>query len=331
MSSLRVGTTLAVVSALVKVFFGTAGSIPRVLKGPVKPEGIVPMRRTCLAALCLAAAMGATAAQETKPRGLGHEGGAARETGEPVDVELVLAVDVSWSMDRGEQEIQRNGYVAAFRNPEVQQVIMRGNYGKVAVTFVEWAGSFTQSVVLPWTLIDSREAADAFAYRLSVEEPDRERRTSISGALDFAVPMFSGNGFVGLRRVIDVSGDGPNNQGRPVTEAREAAVAKGITINGLPLMTSTASDGYANWGSIPDLDRYYSHCVIGGPGAFMVPVRDWPQFPEAVRRKLVLELSDAWPLPKAEAFPVLKVAGETVPDCLAGEKQWRQRENSWGR
>jgi hypothetical protein len=289
------------------------------------------MRIGLVALLLLPLGSGGADAQQA-PRGLGQLGsGSGRESGEPVDVELILAVDVSWSMDRGEQEIQRNGYVAAFRSPEVQQAITRGNYGKVAVTFVEWAGSFTQNVVVPWTLIDSKESADAFAYRLSVEEPDRERRTSISGALDFAAPMFAGNGYVGQRRVIDVSGDGPNNQGRPVTEARAEAVAKGITINGLPLMTSNVSDGgYSNWGSIPNLDKYYADCVIGGPGAFMIPVNDWPQFPEAIRRKLVLELAGGRFVPKS-GTPFIVPAGNEGVDCLVGENQWQQRENLWNR
>ncbi|GGD86585.1 hypothetical protein GCM10011390_01490 [Aureimonas endophytica] len=286
--------------------------------------------RACLAALCLLAASGGALCEERSPRGLGAAGGAA-ETGVPVDVELILAVDVSWSMDRGEQEIQRNGYVAAFRDAEVQKAILEGNHGRVAVAFVEWAGTFTQNVVVPWTLIDSKEAADAFAYRLSVEEPDRERRTSISGALDFAVPMFADNGFAGLRRVIDISGDGPNNEGRPVAEARAAAIAAGITINGLPLMTSQ-EDQYGGWGAIADLDTYYAQCVIGGPAAFMIPVHDWQQFPQAIRRKLVMELADLWPSrPRADERPILKVADGPGADCLVGEKQWQQRQDFWNK
>ncbi len=292
------------------------------------------MRKFSFAAAALLSGFVLTAVPalaQQAPRGLGQLGGAqARETGEPVDVELILAVDVSWSMDRGEQEIQRDGYVAAFRSPEVQRAITRGTHGRVAVAFVEWAGSLSQSVVIPWTLIDSKEAADTFAYRLSVEEPDRERRTSIAGAIDFAAPMFDGNGFAGLRRVIDVSGDGPNNQGRPVVEARDAAVRRGITINGLPLMTEDTS-GYSSWGSIPNLDGYYADCVIGGPGAFVIPVKDWPQFPEAVRRKLVLELAGGWPLPASRSPPIERAAAEAGTDCLVGEKQWQQRENIWNR
>jgi hypothetical protein len=258
---------------------------------------------------------------------LASEPSAAAET--EVDVELVLAVDVSWSMDSGEQRIQREGYAAAFRSPEVQQAILEGGNQRVAVTYVEWAGTFSQSVVVPWTLIASKADADGFAYRLSEEEPARERRTSIAAAIDFAAGLFDGNGYSGLRKVIDVSGDGPNNQGRAVTEARDAALRRGITINGLPLMTSGESSGYLSWGSIPDLDKYYEGCVIGGPGAFMIPVNDWVQFPDAVRRKLVLELAGVWPAPPAPEAEIIPVVSGPAPDCLIGERQWQQRQGLW--
>ncbi|MCM2504540.1 DUF1194 domain-containing protein [Aureimonas altamirensis] len=246
-----------------------------------------------------------------------------------VDVELVLAVDVSWSMDLSEQAIQRDGYIAAFRSPEVQKAILEGGWGRVAVTYVEWAGSFTQSVVVPWTLIDSREAADGFAYRLSQEEPNRERRTSISAALDFSVSLFDDNGFAGLRRVIDLSGDGPNNQGRPVDEARDAAVARGATINGLPLMTSGEEGGAFSWGGIADLDAYYTACVTGGAGAFVIPVNDWSQFPEAIRRKLILELAGTWPKTAGGEAVIQVQAGEAPVDCRIGERMWQQRQERW--
>ncbi|WP_062011582.1 DUF1194 domain-containing protein [Aureimonas sp. AU4] len=250
----------------------------------------------------------------------------ARAEEMPVDVELVLAVDVSWSMDRAEQEIQRAGYVAALRSPEVQKAILEGGYGRIAVAYVEWAGDLTQTVVVPWTLIDSKESAEAFAYRLSVEEPDRERRTSISAAIDFVVPMFDGNGFAGMRRVIDISGDGPNNQGRPVVAARSAAAERGITINGLPLMTSGEGDPMGRWGSIDNLDRYYADCVIGGPGAFVIPVNAWSQFPEAVRRKLVLELASLWPERRsAETMDIVRIAAPGASDCMIGESMWQRR------
>ncbi|MCQ0987259.1 DUF1194 domain-containing protein [Jiella marina] len=277
---------------------------------------------TCLVSL----GMSASPAPAVE-RGLADFGtGGKSPSGERVDVELVLAVDVSWSMDRSEQEIQRDGYAAAFRNPEVQQAILDGVYGRVAVTYVEWAGTISQSVVVPWTLIDSREAADAFAYQLTTELPDRERRTSISSAIDRIVPMFADNAYDGLRKVIDVSGDGPNNQGRLVTMARDEAVAAGIVINGLPLMTS---GGYYSWGSIPDLDRYYSECVIGGPGSFVIPVNDWTQFPEAVRRKLILELAEEWPAGEPETAVVMKAQNSPGIDCAVGERMWLERQNRW--
>ncbi|MBC6716139.1 MULTISPECIES: DUF1194 domain-containing protein [Aurantimonas] len=268
----------------------------------------------------------AAGAQQRGLRDLGSALGAGPDDGMRVDAELVLAVDVSWSMDRGEQEIQRAGYAAAFRSEDVQKAILGGPHGRVAVAYIEWAGTLSQAVVVSWTLIDSREAADGFAYRLQTEEPDRERRTSISSAIDYAATLFDDNGYAGLRRVIDISGDGPNNQGRIVTEARDAAVARGIVINGLPLMTT---GGFSSWGSIPDLDRYYAECVIGGPGAFMIPVNEWDQFPAAVRRKLVMELADAWPDPAPQAPAVVPVQETASSDCLIGERQWQERQRRW--
>ncbi|SJZ51372.1 DUF1194 domain-containing protein [Consotaella salsifontis] len=249
-----------------------------------------------------------------------------------VDVELVLAVDISWSMNAEEQEIQRAGYAAAFRSDEVQKAILGSGWGRIAVTYVEWAGTLTQEVVIPWTLIDSEAAADDFAAHLDNEEPGHGQRTSIAAAIDYSVPLFEGNGFAGIRRVIDLSGDGPNNEGRAVNEARDDATRRGIVINGLPLMTSGFEQGFASWGSIPNLDRYYADCVIGGPGAFMIPVNDWEQFPDAVRRKLVMELAGAWPEPEGATLPLIKVQdppSSAPADCLVGEKLWEQRRRGW--
>lgn len=257
---------------------------------------------------------------------------------QPVDVELVLAVDVSWSMDHEEQLIQRDGYSAAFRSKDVIDAILSGGYSRVAVTYIEWAGETTQITVVPWTLIDSVESAKAFADALTLQEPVQLRRTSISGALDFARGRFATSGFQGQRRIIDVSGDGPNNEGRLVTLARDDTIAAGITINGLPLMTntSTTSGGF----SVENLDEYYADCVIGGGQAFMIPVTSWEEFPRAVRRKLVLELArtepDPWPVrgDRAEAaLPVVKVQLSRPPqhgmDCEIGEKLWDQRRLMW--
>jgi hypothetical protein len=234
-----------------------------------------------------------------------------------VDLELVLAVDVSGSMDRDEQELQRNGYVEAFRHPDVLNAIGTGMTGRIAVAYIEWAGPQNQTVLVPWTVIDGADAGRKFAEQLAAAPLSRYRGTSISGSLSFAAPTFDNNGFSGARRVIDISGDGPNNMGEPVLMAREPVVNAGITINGLPIMIKRPTGFY----SIPDLDVYYEDCVIGGPGAFLVRIETSDMFASAIRRKLVLEI--------AGTEPALIPASETQRppriDCLIGEKlreQW---------
>lgn len=259
-----------------------------------------------------------------------------------VDVKLVLAVDVSWSMDHDEQRIQRDGYAAAFQSEEVIEAILHGGYGRVAVVYMEWAGTGSQEIVIPWTLIDSAEASHAFADSLREGAPQHFRRTSISDAIDFAAALFDDAPYQAVRRVIDLSGDGPNNQGRPVTEARDAAVAAGITINGLPLMTNPAGNDVIF--AIPELDSYFADCVIGGNLAFMIPVTSWEEFPVAVRRKLVLELAGGLPqdelsdspyhegarfLVRAQATPGLPELSEDETDCLVGERTWDRRDMRW--
>lgn len=244
---------------------------------------------------------------------------------EPVDVELVLAVDVSLSMSADELEIQRRGYAAALTHDHVLQAIAAGAYGRIAVTYVEWAGTNSQHVIVPWTVISTRADAEQVVARLSAQPPNSARRTSISGALEFGADLFAESGFQGTKRVIDISGDGPNNQGAPVDIIRDEVVKQGIVINGLPLMTR---GGFTSAYDVNDLDRYYSDCVIGGPGAFMVPVNDWTQFPEAIRRKLVLELAGpASPrsVDQANRPPVVLAQAEQASDCLVGEKMWRNR------
>ncbi|MFK0693070.1 DUF1194 domain-containing protein [Mesorhizobium sp. IMUNJ 23033] len=241
---------------------------------------------------------------------------------EPVDVELLLAVDVSLSMSPEELEIQRHGYAAALTHDHVLQAIADGAYGKIAVTYVEWAGTTWQRVIVPWTVIADRADAERVVEQLSAHPPGSARRTSISGALEFGSDLFAESGFQGAKRVIDISGDGANNQGAPVDLIREQVVKQGITINGLPLMTRSVYD-------VNNLDRYYSDCVIGGPGAFMIPVNDWTQFPEAIRRKLVLELagpdSPQWAAEEAAHPPVVLAQDRPIADCLVGEKMWRDR------
>ncbi|CDX12652.1 conserved exported hypothetical protein [Mesorhizobium sp. ORS 3324] len=251
----------------------------------------------------------------------------ARSTAiEPVDVELVLAVDVSLSMSPMELEIQRHGYAAALTDDNVLKAVADGAYGKIAVTYVEWAGTRWQRVVVPWTVIANRADAERVVAQLNASPPDSARRTSISGALTFGSDLFAESGFQGTKRVIDVSGDGPNNQGAPVDITRDEVVKQGITINGLPLMTR---GGFSGAFDVANLDRYYSDCVIGGPGAFMIPVNDWTQFPEAIRRKLVLELAgpalQQWAAQEAARPPVLLADDGSAADCQAGEKMWRNR------
>ena len=240
--------------------------------------------------------------------------------GTEVDVELVLAVDVSLSVTPRELDIQRRGYAEAIASPEVMTAIRAGLLGRVAVTYIEWAGAGAQRILVDWTLIEREADARAFAERLRTAPGSSLRRTSISDALSFAAGLFDGNGYTGLRRVIDVSGDGPNNSGRPVVQARDAALARGIVINGLPLMTR---EGYGGRWDLEDLDLYYTDCVIGGPGAFVIPVTSWDAFAGAVRRKLVLEIAGRAPA----AQPRIWRTSNPAPggyDCLIGEKIWNR-------
>lgn len=234
-----------------------------------------------------------------------------------VDLELVLAVDISRSMDYEEQQLQRDGYVEALRHPEVVAAIQSGPVGRIAVTYVEWAGPFHQAMVVPWTTVSSMAEAEAFAAAVGAAPLVRERGTSISQGLDFAASLFASSGASGARRAIDVSGDGPNNMGLPVVPVRDRIVAEGITINGLPIMIRP-SYTVGPYG-IPDLDIYYEDCVIGGPGAFMITVDDMSRFAVAIRRKLVLEIAGTVPEPR-----VIRAAAFEMPpriDCLIGEKQ----------
>jgi len=235
-----------------------------------------------------------------------------------VDLELVLAVDISRSMDPDEQRLQRDGYVAALTHADIIAAIASGARHSIALSYVEWAGPGMQYKTVPWRLIDSAASAKAFADALAQAPIQAFRGTAISDGLAFAQWQFDENGFDGARRVIDVSGDGPNNMGMPIELAREAVVRAGITINGLPIMIKQAG-GFA---SISDLDVYYQDCVIGGPGAFVVVVRSTDQFAEAIRRKLVLEISDRAPPSPIVAATATEAASRI--DCMIGEKLRRQ-------
>jgi hypothetical protein len=240
-----------------------------------------------------------------------------------VDVELVLAVDVSYSMDMDELAIQREGYAQAIVSKEFLQALKSGPNGKISVTYFEWAASSDQKIIIPWRVIDGPETADAVASEIMKTPIRRASRTSISGAINFAMPLFDENPHRGLRRVIDISGDGPNNNGSPVTIARDAAIEKGIVINGLPIMVKEPS--YSTM-DIDNLDYYYEDCVIGGPGAFVVTIKDRDKFKEAIRTKLLLEV--AGHQPERPVIPVAAAAKEPRVNCMIGEKIWQDR---WGR
>jgi hypothetical protein len=220
-----------------------------------------------------------------------------------VDVELVIAVDVSYSMDLDELAVQREGYAQAIVSKEFLQALKTGPNSKVSVTYFEWSALSDQRIIIPWQVIDGPESADAVANEIMKTPVRRGSRTSISGAINFAKPLFEENPYRGLRRVIDISGDGPNNNGSPVTGARDAALEKGITINGLPIMVKEPS--YSTM-DIDDLDLYYEDCVIGGPGSFVVSIKDRDKFKEAIRTKLILEVAGRTPerrvVPAAESL-----------------------------
>jgi hypothetical protein len=237
-----------------------------------------------------------------------------------VDVELVMAVDISYSMDMDELALQREGYAQAVASQEFLNALKEGTNGKVALTLVEWAGVSDQRVVVPWRLIDGPASAQAVSAEMARAPVRRAFRTSISGALAFSAGLFERNGFRGLRRVIDVSGDGTNNQGPLVTQTRDDVVAKGIVINGLPLMLK---EPQPNSVDIKDLDIYYEDCVIGGPGAFVVPIREREKFKDAIRTKLVLDIA------KYEGQPRVTPAAADAPriSCTIGEHMWQRR---WG-
>ena len=237
-----------------------------------------------------------------------------------VDVELVLAVDISYSMDPEEQVLQREGYIQALTSAEFLNALKGGMHGRIAVTYVEWAGSPEQRIVVPWRLIDGNATATAFTAEIAAAPYRRAFRTSISGALRFSAPLFEGNGFRGIRRVIDVSGDGTNNQGPLVTVTRDDVLAQGITINGLPIMLKRPN---ATTLDIEDLDIYYEDCVVGGPGAFVVPIRERGKFVEATRTKLVLEIAGRVP----EARVITAQARKPRVSCTIGERMWQER---WG-
>jgi len=236
----------------------------------------------------------------------------------PVDVELVIAVDVSYSMDPEEQALQREGYVLALKSPEFLRALREGANGRIAVIYFEWAGQSDQKILMPWRIIDGPESADAVSNELARAPYRRASRTSIAGALRFAKPLFDNSGYRGLRRVIDVSGDGANNDGPLVVPMRDDVLAAGITINGLPIMLKRPNAATMD---IDDLDVYYEDCVVGGPGAFVIPIRERAEFIKATRTKLILEIAGR--TPERRVVPASAEAPRI--SCTVGERKWRER------
>ena len=228
-----------------------------------------------------------------------------------VDVELVLAVDASNSMDEEEFAMQRAGYVMALRDPAFVNAVLAGAEGRIAITYFEWSGAVRESSIVPWQIVDGAESAAIFADKLAAQPLGGSGGgTSISDAVAFGASMFEQSAVTGARRVIDISGDGPNNTGKPVAAVRDAAVSRGIIINGLPILIRPSQTSAKLFGG---LDLYYSDCVTGGPGSFVLPIHDASEFITAIRHKLILEVSG---VPAQEATKTLVA---TPADCLIGE------------
>jgi hypothetical protein len=228
-----------------------------------------------------------------------------------IDLALVIAVDVSSSMEAEEQSLQRVGFIEAFRSALVHEAIKNGVLGRIAVSYVEWSGAKDQVILVPWIIIDGPDGAKSFAERLALEPVRQAGMTSISGVIDFSRGLFADLGGIPARRVIDISGDGPNNDGRKVTHARDEAVADGITINGLPIMFRRSG----NSPEMDGLDLYYQECVIGGVGSFVLPLHDSEQFAMVIRTKILREIVNI------EDPSVLVVPAQVSMDCVTGDKR----------
>jgi len=276
------------------------------------------LRLWTLALLIVLTAAGPAAAQEKR-----------------VDLELVLAVDVSQSVDQYEGYLQRLGYIRALEDPRVIESIQGGYLGRIAATYVEWAGPGLWRTVVDWRVIGAEADALAFAEILSETVVARGRGTSITSMLSHAVTLFDINGYDGDRRVIDISGDGPNSSGGIVAFARDAVIAEGITINGLSINNY---DG-GNF-TLPDLDVYYRECVIGGTGAFVVAANGFESFADAILRKFILEIANqvppipGWsgvgriiPVQARGPVPGFDVPPKYAPACDIGERM-RLRERT---
>ena len=219
---------------------------------------------------------------------------AAQDNKKDIDLALALGIDISGSIDPEEAKLQRQGYVMAFRDPVIVKAILGGPNGRIAVAYYEWSDSWMQKLLIDWTLLDSEQAIAAFAARLDEAPISIARRTSISGAIRYAIPLFGRSPYEPTRKVLDISGDGSNNDGGLVNDMRYEALKEKIVINGLPIMNDRPNPfGFPNEA---DLDRYYLACVTGGPRSFVEVARNFEDFPRAVRKKLLQEVADRGPV-----------------------------------
>jgi TonB family protein len=235
----------------------------------------------------------------------------------PVDVELVIAADVSYSMGKDDLVLRRDAYARAIASGEFAQALKAGRLGKVAVTYFEWSASGYQDIILSRRVIDGPEAAAAFAGEIIKARTVPRTRTSISSAIDFALTLFKNNYSEGARQVLDISGDGPNNDGGPVVAARDAALAKGITVNGVTMMYPAPARPPAD---IDRLDDYFADCVTGGQGSFVLPVKDSADLERAIRTTLVSDITGRVP----EQAQAPSAGPETRVSCRKGEEAFER-------
>lgn len=244
-----------------------------------------------------------------------------------VDLELVIAADTSSSIDDREAALEREGVASAFRSPDVLRAISSGSLGRIAVLYLDWSGGPNNRIIVNWTAIHDKASAEAFAESLMKAPRTYGRGTSIGAAMEMGAALIESSGLEATRKAIDISGDGPANTGRPVAEVRDEVVGRGIIINGLPIMSGDYGTG--DWGAYPgQLDQYYMHCIIGGQGSFIVPAKGFQEFVLAMRRKLVLEISDSGGSPKlvkaaAQGANPLRAQKPAAQDCGGGEDIFR--------
>ena len=236
---------------------------------------------------------------------------------EQVDLELVITTDVSYSVDDMEARMQREGAVTAFRSKEVVEAIKSGSLGKIAVAYIDFSNANSSRIVVDWMVVHDQASAEAFADAIAVARKTDGVQTSIASGIELAARMIDDNDYEGMKKVIDVSGDGPNNEGRRVDHIRDEVIAKGFIINGLPIVTEADKfDVYY----LPDLDQYYAGCVIGGPGAFIQVANGFADLARALRRKLVLEISDASQSPRDPLFVKAAVGQRASSGRIVYEK-----------